>query len=239
MPTTEPSAVHLARDGHVLRVTLNRPEKLNALRPADIRALRAAMDLDDGVRAVIFAGAGGRAFTAGMHLDTFGGLTAESARAFIASVRDMLAAVRTAPVPTMCAVDGYCLGVGFELSLACDLRVVTTRSAFGLPEIKVGIPSIADAALLSQHVGLSLAKEIILTGAVYPVGRFAHTGLCNALVEPDGLAAATTELLDKVARHSPAAIAAQKRLFEAWQNTGLVTGSEISLHEFAALFPSG
>jgi enoyl-CoA hydratase/carnithine racemase len=148
------------------------------------------MDLPAGVRAVLFAGAGGRAFCAGMHVDTFAELTPESARAFIAELRDMLAAVRTAPVPTVCAVDGYCLGVGFELALACDLRVATTRSAFGLPEIKVGIPSVADAALLSEYVGLSLAKEMILTGDVYPVDRFSASGLCNTVVPPDRLAAA-------------------------------------------------
>jgi enoyl-CoA hydratase len=186
----EPTAVRVARDGGTLRITLSRPAKLNALRPADIHALRAAMDLPAGVRAVVFAGAGGRAFCAGMHVDTFAELTPESARAFIAELRDMLAAVRTAPVPTVCAVDGYCLGVGFELALACDLRVATTRSAFGLPEIKVGIPSVADAALLSEYVGLSLAKEMILTGDVYPVGRFSASGLCNTVVPPDRLAAA-------------------------------------------------
>jgi enoyl-CoA hydratase/carnithine racemase len=236
-PMPPPTAVRTERDGHTLRVTLSRPAKLNALLPTDIEALHAAMRLDDGVRAVVFGGEGGRAFSAGMHLDTFGSLTRESARSFIGGLRDMLAAVRTAPVPTLCEVDGYCLGVGFELALACDLRVATTRSAFGLPEIKVGIPSVADAALLSQHVGLSLAKEIILTGDIYPVDRFAGTGLCNALVEPSELADATAALLAKVAGHDPAATASQKRLFEAWQNTGLTAAAETSVHEFAGLFP--
>lgn len=236
MPTTEPSAVLMERDGATLRVTLNRPAKLNALLPADIRALHAGMRLDDDVRAVVFSGAGERAFTAGMHIATFQTLTPDTARAFIAELRDMLAAIRTAGVPTVCAVDGYCLGVGFELALACDLRVVTTRSSFGLPEIKVGIPSVADAALLAQYVGLGLAKEIILTGDVYPVARFTATGLCNALVEPDQLTEATEELVSKVAGHSRTAMAAQKRLFEIWQNTALAIGTEISVHEFASVF---
>jgi enoyl-CoA hydratase len=220
----------------VLRVTLNRPAKLNALRPADIRALRAAMELPDGVRAVVFGGAGDRAFTAGMHVDSFDGLTPDSARTFIAGLREMLAAVRTAPVATVCAVDGYCLGVGFELALACDLRVATTRSSFGLPEIKVGIPSVADAALLSQFVGLGLAKEMILTGDLYPVDRFAASGLCNAVVEPERLTEATEEWVAKVAGHTPTATASQKRLFEVWQNTALATGTAISVQEFASVF---
>lgn len=229
-------AVRVERDGPTLRVTLTRPAKLNALRPADIRALRASMQLPDGVRAVVFAGTGGRAFSAGMHVDTFDGLTPPSARAFIAGLRDMLAAVRTAPVVTLCAIDGYCLGVAFELALACDLRVATTRSAFGLPEIKIGIPSVADAALLERYVGLSLAKEMILTGDVYPVDRFAAAGLCNAVVAPQQLAAAVDELLSKVAGHTTTVTASQKRLFEVWQNTGLAAGTEVSVHEFASVF---
>jgi enoyl-CoA hydratase/carnithine racemase len=232
----EPAALDVRRDSGTLRVTLNRPATLNALHPSDIDALRAAMDLPAGVRAVVFRGAGERAFCAGMHVATFDGLTPDSARGFIAGLRDMLAAVRTVPVPTVCVVDGFCLGVGFELALACDLRVVTTRSAFGLPEIKVGIPSVADAALLSQYVGLSMAKEMILTGDLYPVARFAASGLCNAVVAPAELTAAVDELLAKVAGHTRAATAAQKRLFETWQNTGLSTGTEVSVQEFASVF---
>jgi enoyl-CoA hydratase len=238
-PSDDASVVAVERDGAVLHVTLNRPAKLNALRPADIQALRAAMELPDGVRAVVFGGAGDRAFTAGMHVDSFDGLTPDSARTFIAGLREMLAAVRTAPVATVCAVDGYCLGVGFELALACDLRVATTRSSFGLPEIKVGIPSVADAALLSQFVGLSLAKEMILTGDIYPVDRFTGSGLCNAVVEPERLAEATKEWVAKVAGHTPTATASQKRLFEVWQNTALATGTAISVQEFASVFAAG
>lgn len=236
MTVYDESAVRFRRDGAVLHVTLNRPAKLNALRPEDIRSLRAAMRLDADVRAVVFAGAGGRAFTAGMHTDTFRTLDVESARAFIADVRDMLLAVRTLSVPTVCAVDGYCLGVGFELALACDFRVVAEGSSFGLPEIKVGIPSIADAALLQQYVGLSLAKEIILTGDVYPLERFTASGMCNAVVPSDQLAGTVDELVGKVAGHSRAAMASQKRLFEIWQNTGLTTGAELSVQEFASVF---
>jgi enoyl-CoA hydratase len=236
VPTIDPSAIAVARSGDTLRITLDRPAKLNALRPADISALRAAMRLPEDVRAVVFTGAGGRAFTAGMHVDSFQDLTPDSARAFIAELREMLAAVRTAPVATVCAVDGYCLGAGFELALACDLRLATTRSSFGLPEIKVGIPSVVDAALLPEYVGLSLAKEMILTGDLYPVARFAASGLCNAVVEPGGLDAAVTEWLGRVAGHTRTATASQKRLFEVWQNTGLATGTAVSVQEFASVF---
>jgi enoyl-CoA hydratase/carnithine racemase len=236
VPSAESSTVLVDRAGPTLQITLNRPAKLNALRSADIAAVRAAMDVDSDVRAVVFRGAGERAFTAGMHVEEFDGLTPDTARTFISELREMLAAVRTAPVPTVCAVDGYCLGAGFELALACDLRVATTRSSFGLPEIKVGIPSVVDAALLSQYVGLSLAKEMILTGELYPVGRFAGSGLCNAVVEPEDLAGAVSGWVARVGGHTRTATSAQKRLFEVWQNTGLATGTAISVQEFASVF---
>jgi enoyl-CoA hydratase len=234
--TEEPAAVVVRREGTTLYVTLDRPATLNALRPADIGALRSAMELDADVRAVVFRGAGGRAFTAGMHVDAFEGLTPDTARAFMVGLREMIAAVRTAPVATICAVDGYCLGAGFELALACDLRVATTRSTFGLPEIKVGIPSVVDAALLSQYVGLSLAREMILGGGLYPVERFTASGLCNAVVEPRELEQAVAGWVGRVGGHTRTATAAQKRLFEVWQNTGLADGTSISVEEFAAVF---
>jgi enoyl-CoA hydratase/carnithine racemase len=230
------SAVTLRRVGTSLHVTVDRPAKLNALRRADIDAMLEAMDLDADVRAVVFRGAGDRAFSAGMHVEEFQDLTPASAAEFISRLRDLLAAVRTAPVATVSAVNGYCIGAAFELALACDLRIAASTASFGLPEIKVGIPSVVDAALLPQHVGLSLAKEMILTGDLYPVDRFAASGMCNAVVEPDELDAEVERWVARVAGHTRAATASQKRLFEVWQNTGLSTGTALSVREFASVF---
>ncbi len=218
----------------VLHLLLDRPDKLNALRSEDIATVRDALDAD--VRAVVFRGAGGRAFSAGVDVTEFLSLTPETARAFISGLRDMLARVRTAPVVTVCAVDGYCIGGAFELALACDLRVVTTRASFGLPEIKLGIPSVIDAALLQQHVGLGIAKEMVLTGDLYAATDRKVAALCNALVEPGDLEPAVDALLAKVVGHTATVVASQKRLFETWQNAGLTTAIEVSVGEFAAAF---
>jgi enoyl-CoA hydratase len=235
MPAPEDPGVRTHREDDVLHVTLDRPATLNALRPADVRALGAAMALEPGVRAVVFRGAGDRSFTAGMHVDSFEGLTRGTAQTFISGLRATLAAVRTAPVVTIAAVHGYCIGAGFELALACDLRVATTSASFGLPEIKVGIPSVVDAALLPGYVGASLAQEMILTGDLYPVGRFAASGLCNEVVEPDRLDTAVQGWLARTARHTATVTAAQKRLFEVWRNVPLSTATELSTREFAGL----
>lgn len=230
------SGLTVERAGGLLNVTFARPEKLNAVLPEEVDRIGAELADLNGVHAVVFRGAGGRAFSAGMHVAAFETFDATSARSFIASARDLLTAVRTAEVVTVSVIDGFCLGIGFELTLACDLRIATPASSFGLPEIKVGIPSVIDAALLPHHVGLSMAKEIILTGDVYPLSALAPHRLFNAVVEREELESELESLLARTTRHTPVVIASQKRLFETWLNTPLVEGIDLSLDEFAAVF---
>lgn len=223
-------------DDDVLEVTFDRPEKLNALRRVDIDEL-AGVIADHTVRAIVFRGAGGRAFSAGVDVDEFLVIDGpDAARAFIAALRDLLAAVRRSPAVTICGIDGHCLGGAFELALAADLRVVTTRSHFGLPEVKLGIPSVVDAALLAQYVGLGHAKDMILTGDLYAAGSRQTTTLCDRLVEPDQLDSTVAELVSKVAGHTRTVLASQKRLFETWQNSSLREAIDISVDEFADVF---
>lgn len=146
---------------------------------------------------------------------TFAGLGSAGARHVIGQVRDFLAAVRTTPLPTVAMINGYCLGAAFELALACDLRVATDDAQFGLPEVKVGIPSVADAALLPAYVGLARAKEIILTGDLYPAADLHRWGLLNRVVPPPRLEAETLGLLSRITQHTRTVLASQKRLFEA------------------------
>ena len=232
------SAIEVRDDEQGVRwITFSRPEKLNALLPDDLDAIaRALTDVRPAPRAAVLTGAGERAFSAGMHLDAFAGLTPASARKLIETVRDCVGAVRTAPFPTLSMLNGHCLGVAFEIALACDLRVAASRATVGLPEIKVGIPSVVDAALLQQYVGLSRAKEMILTGDLYPVAELERHGLFNAIVPAGSLLDATRTMLARVTPWTPTAIAAQKRLFEVWQNASLTDGIALSLDEFAQVF---
>jgi enoyl-CoA hydratase/carnithine racemase len=220
-------------------ITFCRPEKLNALLPDDLQAVtRALSDQVPAPRAAVLTGTGERAFSAGMHLDAFHDLNPGSARTLIVAVKECLASIRTAPFPTICAMNGHCLGVAFEMALACDLRIAASHATVGLPEIQVGIPSVVDAALLQQHVGLSKAKEMILTGEVYPIAEMERFGLFNAVVAAEDLIAATQRMLERVTPWTPTAIAAQKRLFEIWQNTSLAEGIEASVFEFSEVFTS-
>jgi enoyl-CoA hydratase/carnithine racemase len=218
-------------------VILDRPDELNALRVEDIvAATEAVQAAPDTARCLVLTGSGGRAFCAGMHLDSFAGLDQAKARALISTLAGLNAAVRRAPVPTIAAVRGYCLGAGFELALACDLRVVAADAVFGLPEIKLGIPSAIDAVLLQQHVGLAMAKEMILTGDLYHAATLRPYGLFNAVTSPDTVDRETREMAGKVSGHTRTVLAAQKDLFECWQNAGLQEAVEHSITVFADVF---
>jgi enoyl-CoA hydratase/carnithine racemase len=228
----------LVRDEAGVRwITLSRPEKLNALTPDDLAAVTRAMSEDTAdLCAAVVTGAGERAFSAGMHLDVFRDLTPYDARALIVQVRDFVGSVRTAPFPTICAINGHCLGAAFELALAADIRIAVDHATIGLPEIRVGIPSVVDAALLQQHVGLSKAKEMMLTGDLYAVAEMERFGLFNAVVPAADLLPETLRMLERVTRGTTSAIASQKRLFEIWQNASLADSIEASLDEFAGVF---
>ncbi|MQA95888.1 MAG: enoyl-CoA hydratase [Streptosporangiales bacterium] len=232
---TETAAVSVSDEGGVRFITFDRPAKLNALTIAELREVARLLTAEP-LRAAVFTGSGPKAFSAGMHIQSFRDMDVDSARELISAVRDFVGAVRTAPYPTIAAVNGYCLGAAFELALACDVRISVRSAGFGLPEVKVGIPSVVDASLLQQHVGLSLAKEMILTGDVYPAEEMWRLGLLNLIVEPGELDGAVRAMLPRLTAHTPAVIAAQKRLFETWQNTSLSEGIEASVEEFAQMF---
>lgn len=233
-------AVDLREAEGVWWITFNRPEASNAFTLADLDRL-AEIFQDAGARpprAAVLTGAGTRAFSAGMHLQAFSDLTPERAREFIVKNRRLLAAVRTAPFPTISAINGHCLGTGLGLALVSDIRIAVPHATFGLPEIKVGVPSVCDIALLQQHIGLSKAKEVILAGDSYPVGELAPYGFLNAVVSADELVAETERMLTRVVRHTRTVTAAQKRLFEIWQTTNLTAGIDMSVDVFASVFDS-
>src|SRR6266850_1791329 len=137
----KPDFVRLDRDRDVAWVTLDRPP-LNLIVP----------EMVEGIRAAVITGAG-RATTGGMQLQVLREFTPATAKAFIASLHEAINLVHDAPFPTVCMITGACLGAGFELAMACDLRTAAAGTLLGLPEIRVGIPSVIEAALLPGMVG--------------------------------------------------------------------------------------
>jgi len=229
--------ITIDRRGPYAWVTFDRPDKLNVLHAEDLPGLRdSIVNLDPDITGLIFTGAGTAAFSAGMNIETFVGMDRAGAKAFIGQLAGIMQAIRRSPVVTVAAISGYCLGGAFELALACDLRVVTTTAAFGLPEIKIGVPSVSDAALLPGFVGLSKAREMILTGETYGLDQLPAHSIANVITQPGLLAEATERLLDRTATHTRTATAAQRRLFSLWLNYPLDAAVEHSTDEFAGTF---
>jgi enoyl-CoA hydratase len=223
----------------VLWITFDRPEKLNVLHAEDLGGLGEVIaGAGPDSEAIVFTGAGPAAFSAGMNIEAFVGLTPDAAHALISELALVMRAIRRSPVVTVAVVNGYCLGAAFELALACDLRVATPSASFGLPEIKVGVPSVIDAALLPAFVGLSKAREMILTGDVYPLDQLPPGSIANLVAEPGELGSAAESLLDRIATHPPTVTAAQRRLFDVWLNNPLDASVNASMTEFAKVFES-
>lgn len=217
-------------------ITFDRPEVLNALTLEDLDvAHEAVTELHDEVRAIVFTGSGERAFSAGMHLETFTSAEPDEGREIIGRVGAFVGAVRRAQVPTVAMVNGYCLGAAFELALACDVRVAHPDVRFGLPEVKLGIPSVVEAALLRHHVGLSKATELILTGDLYAPNELPD-GLVNRLVPREDLRPATDALVEALTANTREVIAAQKELLAMWLETSLDEGVEVSKDVFGRVF---
>jgi enoyl-CoA hydratase/carnithine racemase len=227
------------RDG-VIRCTLDRPP-LNLLEPGLIAALRAtfvALAADAGVRVAVVGGAG-RAFTAGMDVHVLRDLDPASARALITSLGEAIDAVHRAPFPVIAAVHGACLGAGFELALACDLRLAAEGALFGLPEVRVGVPSVIQAALLPPLVGPGRAAEMLLTGDTVEAATALRWGLVNRVVAPGDLGAAVDVAVGAVLAAAPAAVRLQKELIIRWRETDLPSAVRAGIDAFARAYVTG
>ena len=229
--------LRVERRGAAAWVTLDRPP-LNLLVPELLRALRDAFQelvRDPGVRAAVVTGAG-RATTGGMQVQVLRELDPASAKALISLVHEAVHSVHEAPFPTICMVNGACLGAGFELAMACDMRVASTAATLGLPEVRVGVPSVVEAALLPGIVGPGRAAEILLTGEPVSAQQALEWGLVNRVVPPGELEAATTELVDKILACAPSAIRLQKELIIRWRNTDQRTAIAYGINAFAQAY---
>ena len=235
-----PGFVRVEREGALAWVTLDRPP-LNLIVPEMVEGIRSSFETlrqDPGVRAAVITGAG-RATTGGMQLQVLRDLTPASAKAFIASLHEAIGLVHDAPFPTLCMINGPCLGAGFELAMACDLRTAADSAVMGLPEIRVGIPSVIEAALLPGLVGPGRAAEILLTGESVGATQALEWGLVNRVAPPGELRAVTAELAGRLLACAPSAVRLQKELIVRWRNTDQRTAVEYGVNAFAQSFASG
>ena len=227
----------LQRVGAAVWCTLERPP-LNLFEPTLIQAVRDAfteLAADRATRVAVIVGSG-RAFTAGMDVRILRDLDTGRARALITSLHDAIAAVHQAQFPVIAAVNGACLGAGFELALACDMRVAAASATFGLPEVRVGVPSVIQAALLPPMIGPGRAAEMLLTGAPVTAAQALDWGLVNRVVPDDRLRSAADELVAAILASGPEAIRLQKELIVRWRQTDLPTAVRYGINAFAAAY---
>ena len=227
----------LQRAGAAVWCTLDRPP-LNLFEPTLIKAVRDSfteLAADRATRVAVIVG-NGRAFTAGMDVRVLRDLDAGRARELITELHDAIAAVHRAPFPVIAAVNGACLGAGFELALACDLRVAAAGASFGLPEVRVGVPSVIQAALLPPMIGPGRAAEMLLTGAPITAAQALDWGLVNRVVPDDRVGAAAEELVAAVLASGPEAIRLQKELIVRWRETDLATAVRYGINAFVAAY---
>jgi enoyl-CoA hydratase/carnithine racemase len=228
--------------GRVARLTLSNPAKLNAISPGLIAALAArAEELsgDAGLRAVVVTGEGGRAFAAGADLGVLAGLDEDSGRGFITVLHRAIDAVRRLPCPVIAMLRGHCYGAAMELAAACDMRIADTTLVAGMPEVKVGIPSVIEACLLPRLVGWGKASELLLTGENIDAAEALRVGFVERLCAPEELEDRTRAWVEAILAAGPGAVRAQKRIMRGWEELAEADAIAASIDEFASMFPTG
>ena len=226
--------------GRVAFVTIDNARKLNVLGAAvmeELVGVLATLVHDEQLRAAVLSGAGDRAFIGGADVDEMAVLeTADAARDFITRVHRCCAAVRDLPVPVIARVNGYALGAGLELMASCDLRVASETAVFGMPEVRLGMPSVVEAALLPGLIGWGRAREMLLLGEMFTADVAGAIGLVDAVVPAIELDQAVEKRLEAILAGGPAAIRLQKALIRQWQDLPLRDAIAAGIDVFAAAY---
>jgi enoyl-CoA hydratase len=222
-------------------VTVVNEAKLNTMGSALLAELARTMNAmasEPELRAVVLSGAGEKAFIGGADIGEMAGLDQAGARRFITAVHEACRSLRRMPVPVIARMDGYALGAGLEIAAAADFRVATTRSQFGMPEVKVGIPSVAEAALLPLLIGWGRTRELLLFGQTIDAKTAHAWGLVERVVDPGSLDAAVESCLAAIMTLGPNAVRLQKRLIGEWEELTPARAIEAGLSTFVEAFAS-
>lgn len=205
--------IDVTREGHVANVVFERPGALNAFAPVDLPRFAAALrEAGEGSRVVVVRGAGG-AFSAGDDLKATADLSVDEWRTVVEGFHELTRVALGLAVPVVAAIDGVCVGGAFEFACSCDLRVASTRSRMGCPEVGIGLViSNASTVLLPRLCGPGFTSELMLTGRLVDAEEAFANGLLNAVVEPADLEAKAQSLADEIAARAPLAVQATKRL---------------------------
>lgn len=238
-PRVDCEIVEMDGAGRIARITIDNRARLNVLSTPLIRQLTdAARELygDADLRAVVLTGAGGRAFVGGADVRELVELDTVSAYPYITRLHLACAAIRKMPVPVIARIDGYCLGGGIEIAVSCDLRVASTTSTFGMPEVRLGIPSVIEAALMTRLIGPGKTRQLVYTGEPIPADEAADCGLVDKVVPPESLDETVDAWAQSIASAGPQAIRLQKALVRRWDDIPLDHGIQAGMRSFTQAF---
>lgn len=228
------------RDGGTVVLTLNRPEKLNALNEELVRALDGAiseLDADPSVRVVILTGAGEKSFVAGADIEAMSSMPTAAAKAFADLGHSMGEKLERAHFPVIGAINGFALGGGCELALACDFLYASEKAKFGQPEVNLGvIPGFGGTQRLPRRVGIGRARELCYTGDLIDAAEALRIGLVNAVLPAADLLTKVREVAKKIELKGPVAVAQAKRVLYRGQDVPLPVANELEAQAFASLF---
>ena len=210
--------IRLEKNGHVAVASIDRPKALNALNSTVLDELDALLDAvraDETIRVLILTGSGDKAFVAGADIGEMSSLTKAQGEAFGKKGNDVFLKLETLPIPTIAAVNGYALGGGCELSMACDIRICSDTAVFGQPETGLGItPGFGGTQRLARLVGAGMAKQMIYTAKNIKADEALRIGLVNAVYPKEELIGAAMKLAETIAANAPIAVRACKKAID-------------------------
>jgi enoyl-CoA hydratase len=234
--------------GNVLRedreavavLTISRPAQLNALDAAtlgDLDARLAELERDGSIRAVVVTGAGEKAFVAGADIKAMAAMSATEARAFAAAGQRVMLRLARLPKPAIAAVNGFALGGGLELALACDFAWASEGAKLGFPEVTLGVmPGFGGTQNATRRMGPARARELVLSGRLLSAAEALEWGLVNAVRPQAGLLPAVLEVAKRIAANAPLGVAAAKEALGAAMDVALDDGFRLEAALFGTLF---
>ena len=234
------ATILVERHEEAATITLNRPDKLNSLDETLLRELLAALGALEGdatARAVVLTGAGEKAFAAGADIAAMSGMTPARAKAFADLGHEIGARIEQSRMPFVAAVNGFALGGGCELALACDFIYASEKARLGQPEVNLGvIPGFGGTQRLARRVGAARARELCMTGDAIGAAEALRIGLVNAVFPPAEVLPRAREVAKKIAAKGPLAIAAVKRVILRGEGIPLGAANELEATAFSGLF---
>ncbi|MEM7213229.1 MAG: enoyl-CoA hydratase-related protein [Pseudomonadota bacterium] len=223
--------------GVIAHLVIDHPARRNAMGPAVIQSLaEAAAGLagDDDLRVVILRGSNG-IFSAGANVKVMAGLDADSARTFITSLHKAIDVLRRLPVPVIAVLEGRCYGAAMELAAACDMRIADAAMIAGMPEVRVGIPSVIEACLLPRLIGWGKTSELLLTGRDLDAAEAKQIGFVEKVADSRELDGCVDEWAEMILSCAPGAVRSQKSVMRGWEQDNR-KGIEASIQAFSDAF---